>query len=977
VTYNPSNPGFSNAWGTDGDYVNSYFGDFDGGHNPNTSFNPNAGGIYSSGGNSFKWGGDLANGQPLPINSTPAKTPQNSEYQNWNWEQILNTVLGLTLPNRSEILDGRWTGIEFDSDGDGNRFYIYGTTWGPDSWDPAEGASNQDSLVYLSPAFTTQNAPWPTYQWEPYTALGHLTPGPDSLYSPGGTVAAMDPSTFAGPVQALMGVEAFYACAVNTLQPLVNGLQGDNTQFAGKAGAAFATLMQDLLAQANYVSQTMGTLSDIFSSYSQLLYSAGISANEFMYQIWNAYANWSQLMTYSPLGCILWTLIEAGLVIGSPGNWQTNPDVDPENAPVYGDMRYDEAWLKVEVQAKQYWTNTLNASLDPAARSAIGALVNSYNNTSDGLQPLFPPTPAPIASGSGGANSSGTPNIVISIPNNLISIPNNLIDIPNNLISIPNNLIDIPNNLISIPNSLISIPNNLIDIPNSLFNIPNSVASSYVPNSVTSSYVPNSVVSSYYPNVAGLDVNNPGYGSLGDNVNSYYTDLGNSADASTLFPNTVYSSVPSSTVSDLDSNPAEEDALESALADNSDVQSALQSALASGQVPPNSPLANTLQTALADSDDTEAALNQAAAAGDTGTSAIQSALADNGNTQSALTQALASGQVPASSPLASTLRSALNNSNNTQSALTQALANSGTPSNAQSSLLQTALGDNSKAQNALTQALVSGQVSAHSPLASTIQSALTDTGRTQSALNQALTSGTSSTTAALNRALTDNQAVQKELHAALASGQVPSSGPLHTDLENALADSNNLSSVLHKALASQGTLAEPNLDALSSTGGLSGLGPTSSSALSGLGGGAGGALSNTPLLSATGSSAHAAGLAGTASTPVSSGRFVTPTSTQGTTTSSSASGEDPFPMYSPMAGGGGGGMGSQFGNQDQERERSTWLAEDEDVWGTEPAVGPQVIGRDFTMDEEPEDYDVFADRPQAQPRRVRRRQDGR
>jgi hypothetical protein len=77
--------------------------------------------------------------------------------------------------------------------------------------------------------------------------------------------------------------------------------------------------------------------------------------------------------------------------------------------------------------------------------------------------------------------------------------------------------------------------------------------------------------------------------------------------------------------------------------------------------------------------------------------------------------------------------------------------------------------------------------------------------------------------------------------------------------------------------------------------------------------------------------------------------------------------------------GGGGMMGSQAGNQEQERERSTWLAEDEDVWGTDPDVGPHVIGRDFGMDDEPEDYDVFAERSDRQePRRAQsRRMDGR
>ncbi|MBN1171983.1 MAG: hypothetical protein JXA67_07395 [Micromonosporaceae bacterium] len=66
---------------------------------------------------------------------------------------------------------------------------------------------------------------------------------------------------------------------------------------------------------------------------------------------------------------------------------------------------------------------------------------------------------------------------------------------------------------------------------------------------------------------------------------------------------------------------------------------------------------------------------------------------------------------------------------------------------------------------------------------------------------------------------------------------------------------------------------------------------------------------------------------------------MTPGTTSGTTTS--ASGYNGMPM-SPMMGG-MGGMGA--GQQEKERERTTWLAEDEDVWGTDPECAPAVLGR--------------------------------
>lgn len=48
------------------------------------------------------------------------------------------------------------------------------------------------------------------------------------------------------------------------------------------------------------------------------------------------------------------------------------------------------------------------------------------------------------------------------------------------------------------------------------------------------------------------------------------------------------------------------------------------------------------------------------------------------------------------------------------------------------------------------------------------------------------------------------------------------------------------------------------------------------------------------------------------------------------------------PFYPPSAGGAGaGGAGQDKG----ERERETWLAEDEETWGTDPTVAPGVLGR--------------------------------
>ncbi|WP_204008108.1 hypothetical protein [Virgisporangium aurantiacum] len=73
-----------------------------------------------------------------------------------------------------------------------------------------------------------------------------------------------------------------------------------------------------------------------------------------------------------------------------------------------------------------------------------------------------------------------------------------------------------------------------------------------------------------------------------------------------------------------------------------------------------------------------------------------------------------------------------------------------------------------------------------------------------------------------------------------------------------------------------------------------------------------------------------------------SGTGTSPGTTTGTTPAN-ASGYPP--MMPPMGMGGMGGMGGR-GENEKERERTTWLAEDEKVWGTDPDCGPAVIGAD-------------------------------
>jgi hypothetical protein len=59
------------------------------------------------------------------------------------------------------------------------------------------------------------------------------------------------------------------------------------------------------------------------------------------------------------------------------------------------------------------------------------------------------------------------------------------------------------------------------------------------------------------------------------------------------------------------------------------------------------------------------------------------------------------------------------------------------------------------------------------------------------------------------------------------------------------------------------------------------------------------------------------------------------------------------PFFPPMMGGGAGAGG----DKPQERERQTWLSEDEEIWGTRAGVGSGVVGRleeeEFDVEEVP------------------------
>ena len=840
----PGSPGFSN--GKHG--LNSYLGTFDGHGNPNTGFNPNIG-TYAKPKDFTHGGGGLNS-------ATTANTVGGNDYAAWNWEQILNQVLGTALPDRGQILADRWTGMERDSSGDGDHFYIYGVTW---------GSNHKDALIYLNPALQSTTGPWAAYLNGPAALLWE----PNQGYHPSNKVE-LDPKTFLPPLYAVAAVQQMYLNSYGTLDTMSTALQGDASQFKGEAGGAFAHLINNLLTHTEHNLHTMG-LPGQPGSYADMLDAAWVAAEEFLLSVWNAYVGWQQLMQHSPLGAIFAALIAGGVVTLAPGSkdqYQANPHLNPNNSS-FGMLSTDAAWLAVEKVAKNLWQSALVAALDNIGQQAFQNLITVYEKAGQALHPLtakaLPSIGSPNSLTNPNVGGGGFNQVVGGMNKDFASIANMIANMEKGMAGAFNQmnkgLGQIPNLGHGIFNGFNQIGQGLGQLgggPNGqpLLNQNPTDRQALLNQNPTLTQAllnqkpaaPTGFVTTGPPTQALLNQNPPvTQALLNQNPTNRQVLLNQSPLAPTGFvttgtpPQALLNQNPTDRQALLNQNPQAfqnppvtqallnqgpggpqgfvttggqqpltapgqlsspltqpvTSALQNALAGTNQTQGALNQALASGQVPSSGPLHTALTNALADNGNTQAAINQALASGNPSTAALQNALADNGKTQTALNQALASGQVPSTGPLASSLRTALAGTSRTQAALQNALAG-GVPA---SSSLHSALADNSQTRAALDQALAGGQVPATGPLHSAVQTALADTGKTQAALTQALATGSPSASQ-LQTALADNNQTRAALQHALASGQVPSTGPLHTALTNALADTGKTNAAIHQAMLS-------------------------------------------------------------------------------------------------------------------------------------------------------------------------------
>jgi hypothetical protein len=783
---------------------------------------------------------------PNAPQSTALNVPPTDDYSGWNWEAVLNGILGLSLPSRDEITGLRWTATDNNKATDGGMWQIFGAHW--DNATP--GIEHRGFYVYLNPSVQDSNGPWDSYYNVPANQLMTAQGG---NWFPG----VLDPKDFNTAAVALEGVQGFYNTASDMFNNITSGLNSEASQYQGAAGDAFYQIVSNLntSAQSIYAQMSKGS-----GGYGGMMGQSGADTANFVVGLWNAMSNWvSTRLDFSPLGAILQALLDGGILANDGnGNFTLVPtNVAEITDTAFGNLISDDGWVNVESAAKELWLSAISSSLDAVANPLALNLADSYLNTTSVIQALQPPTMAQIAPPNvddGGLNGAG---------DDLNSLFNNVGGDLNSLFG------DTGGGLNGLfgdtGGGLNGLFNGTDGGLNGLFNDTSGGLNGLGANDISTGLNSPDQISDLNGGLNG-DLNSGLDGGLNDGLNGDLNsglngDVGNfntGLDGGFNSPGGVTSS----------GNPGLDSALQSALGGTQAEQDALQNALS--LAPSSGPLHNDLETALANSGKAKTAIDQALASGDTpDAGSIQTALADNKAAQTELQKALASSQVPKTGPLHDELESALANSRGVSTALHQALTSSGIPAEAGKLVTSAAL-----------------------------------PGAGLGSLESMLGGG---------KGLTANLGAGSGFSAGIGGGGI-----------------------------SGGLVGAGAPAGLGGAAGLSGTG-----AGAGVGGAAG--------LSGAGAGAGVGGVATGTGLPASSGAFVAPgTQTTGNGTSA-------VPFFPPMAGG-GGMAGGQQGLQ--ERERTTWLAEDEDVWGTEPSVGPGVLGRDL-MDSDDDDLDDYSEYSEA------------
>ena len=323
-------------------------------------------------------------------NSSPTSTalnvPSTDDYTGWNWEQILNGVLGFTLPGRNQVTDMRWTVTDSGTGQDNSLYMIFSET----------GFTKKGRFqVYLNPGILDPGGPWDEFYNTPANELATALSNGSSI--PG----VLDPRDFATTSAAVQGVQSLYAEAVVAFGILDQGLNSEASEFKGAAGEAFYQLIDNLNTNAESIYTQMMRGVDPGGTYAGQLGGSGQAVSDFVVGLWNALVGWiNQRLDWSPLGAIFQALLDGGVITssgggggrgGGTGATYSLPNVLGLTQTSFGDLLSDEGWLQVEAAAKDLWNAAVASSLDQVAGPLVLNLAASFLNTASALQPLQPP----------------------------------------------------------------------------------------------------------------------------------------------------------------------------------------------------------------------------------------------------------------------------------------------------------------------------------------------------------------------------------------------------------------------------------------------------------------------------------------------------------------------------------------------------------------------------------------------------------
>ncbi len=433
-------------------------------------------------------------------NSTSTPKPQSDDYSGWSWEEILNTVLGMSMADRSTVTALNWVQLDFNDNGDPNLHMIWGASWLSGSgfmYDVfGDGfAEHKATQAYLDPTVLESGSPWDLFLNTPYRTLGPAITARNYSQLP------LDPNSFFTAGTAQLEVEVGLYNWRGALSVMADQLNGDLSGFKGDAGGAFATLVGNLVTAVNDAHQKMTEP----VSYGIQLGNAGSAATLFLDDLFRAYGAWTQNDLSSPLGALVSVLMAIATPSGD-GRFTIAHPLDT----IYGDLTGAAAWPAVQQAAKNLWTQTVASMLDGPAQQALQALVLSYENTAKDLAPVTAPTLTPIVPSNANISDNGLSNTLnkefSSIGNNFNGIGNdfNSIDhgfnnVGQNFNNVDHGLNNIGGDFTGVQNGFNSIGgnlnsngdrnglNNLTSAPGVSQNVLNGVADGTIPESALNS----------------------------------------------------------------------------------------------------------------------------------------------------------------------------------------------------------------------------------------------------------------------------------------------------------------------------------------------------------------------------------------------------------------------------------------------------------------------------------------------------------